>query len=96
MLTEILAEPQSRLNLFRFFMGFGPEQLSSQNISFNPEAGKYLREQYEKKYGPRGELLIERFGKGLAPDNTPILIDDDIFEVILRDSNNKQLLCFIY
>ncbi|XP_054289950.1 uncharacterized protein LOC129005160 [Macrosteles quadrilineatus] len=74
------AESPSRLNLLRFFMGFGPEVNKEQKISFNPEAGLRFREQYEKKYGTRGQLLIERLGKGLAPEGPPLVDIDQLLE----------------
>ncbi|XP_046662927.1 uncharacterized protein LOC124355816 [Homalodisca vitripennis] len=78
-------EPPSRLNLFRFFMGFGPEVNNVQKISFNPEAGLRFREQYEKKYGPRGQLLIERFGQGLGMQGPSLVDVDQVLDVPLKN-----------
>lgn len=74
--------PPKRIDLFRFFMGFGPEESPVQKVSFNPEAGLRFREQYEKKYGPRGQLLIERFGQGLAMQGPSVVDVDQLLDVV--------------
>lgn len=74
--------PPKRIDLFRFFMGFGPEVSPVQKVSFNPEAGLRFREQYEKKYGARGQLLIERFGQGLAMQGPSVVDVDQLLDVV--------------
>lgn len=63
-------------------MGFGPEVSPVQKVSFNPEAGLRFREQYEKKYGARGQLLIERFGQGLAMQGPSVVDVDQLLDVV--------------
>lgn len=63
------------ITAFTFFMGPGSHS-EVQKISFRPEDGLLFREKYEKKYGPKGKDLIERFGLGLGSDGPPVLDPD--------------------
>lgn len=49
---------------------FNPRILNYRvDANFEPDSGKNDTEDYEKKFGRRGEKLIEALGKGYVPQN---------------------------
>ncbi|XP_050455280.1 uncharacterized protein LOC126853505 [Cataglyphis hispanica] len=54
-------------NLLRF-VHFGRTGQGSMRIEFRPEDGPRAAEMYQRRFGYRGEWLIEQLGNGLGPN----------------------------
>ncbi|GAB1860312.1 hypothetical protein CAJAP_01391 [Camponotus japonicus] len=50
------------------FLYFGETDQGPMRIEFRPEDGPRAAEMYQRRFGYRGEWLIEQLGNGLGPD----------------------------